>query len=150
MALFEVLFKRRRFLPIHQRAWEAITPHLAIGAGPEDERAHRLECFHYASVVYTSVYQAALAAGMSTSTGHSLARLHLGKYPFDGALCDAVDAAFSADPGSSERRWAEALKTRLERVVAAPATVADELAALREVFADLDFAATGLYPPIPA
>ena len=158
MGLFELLLKRRKFLPLFDKVWTAVSPHLAIAAGPEQAVAHRLACFHYAGVVYASVYRAALAAGMSSSTAFPLARLQLGKYPFDDALEAAVDALFSADEGSRERRYAVALEEHLGRIVAAVATtgtppeaeIAAELTALERRFAELDFAAGGLYPPLPA
>jgi len=155
MALFEVLFKRRRFLPLYERLWQAVSPHLAITAGPDDPTAHRLACFHYASVIYACVFQAALAAGMSTSTAFSLARIHLRKCPFDSDLAGAVDGIFSAEEGSRERRYAETLQATLGRIAAAIAgpegaaatAVKEELEELERVFAALDFAAEGPYPP---
>ena len=157
MGLFELLFKRRRFLPLYERVWDAVSPHLAITAGPEEPIPHRLACFYYGSVVYASVYQTALAAGMSTSSGYALARLHLGKYPFDGDLGTAVDALFTADAGSPERRWGDTLQDRLGRIVAAvkaggaaaASGVATELEALAEDFATLAFGGGDLYPPHP-
>ncbi len=155
MVLFEVFLKRRRFLPLYEKVWQAISPHLAIATAAEDEVAHRLDCFYYASVVYSAVYQSAVAAGMSTSTAFKLARLHLGKYPFDAGLREAVDAIFPADEGSRERRYAEQLQATVGRIAAgaagarevAAAETAEELAGLARFFAGLEFAAGGLYPP---
>jgi hypothetical protein len=154
MGLVDLFCKRRKFLPLFEQVWAAVSPHLAITAGPEEELAHRLDCFYYASVVYASVYQAALAAGMSTSTGHSLARIQLGKYPFESDLAPAVDALFSADAGSRERDWAEALQATLGRIVAgvaggdlAATAVVAELEELERRFAALGFAGGELYPP---
>jgi hypothetical protein len=153
MVLFEVFLKRRRFLPLHEKVWQAISPHLAIGAAEDDEVAHRLDCFYYASVVYSAVYQSAVAAGMSTSTAFKLARLHLGKYPFDAKLREAVDAIFPAEEGSRERRYAEQLQATVGHIAAGVAAAAGktsaadaggELAGLARFFAGLDFAAGGL------
>lgn len=154
MGLFELLLKRRRFLPLFERVWDVVSPHLAITAGPEAPVAHRLACFYYGSVVYAGVFQAARAAGMSPSSGHALARLQLGHYPFDAALKDAVDDLFTAAAGTPEGTWSETLTASLSRIVAlvkgggdgADHAVAAELEALERRFGELGLGGGGLYP----
>jgi len=155
VGLFEVLAKRRKFLPLYEQVWAFIKPHLTINPNPANEITHRLECFYYASVVYSSVYQAALAAGMSTSSAYSLARIQLRKCPFDSALTDAVDGLFVAEAESREQRFAEQLQATIGRIAAAAVgspgapsvDPASELEGLARAFADYDFAAEGIYPP---
>lgn len=148
MGLFEVLFKRRKFLPIHERLWQVLSPHLGISVGPEDDAdGYRRECFFYAGVVYASVYQAALSAGMSTSTGFSLARIQLRKCPFDSHLLDEVDAMFTADMGSEERQFADRLLETVGEIAAgmngagsSPSVeAATALQALQQFFSGLGF-----------
>jgi len=156
MSLFNILSKRRKFIPLYEQVWQAITPQLTISAGPEDEIAHRLECFFYAGILYSAVYQSAMASGMNSSSAFSVARIQLEKSPFDSALCQAVNEIFSADSGSPERRYADRLQEAVGRIVAtitsgqdAPAVlVAAELEELAQFFSAEEFAREGLYPPL--
>lgn len=155
MTLFDLFSKRRRFRALYDRVWAAIEPNLAIKAGPELPEAHRLACFYYASVVYAIVYQSALAAGMSTSSAFSVARIHLSKYPFDAALRGTVDRSFSADAGLRERDFSERLQATIEPLVTAaragrqadPTDVAGQLATLEETLAGLDLRFAEPDPP---
>jgi len=154
MSLFEVLFKRRRFLPLHQRLWQEISPHLLITVAAEDDpAAHRRECFFYAAVVHASVYVAALEAGMSTSTGYSLARIQLRKCPFDDELLERVDALFSAEHGSAAQLFAERLLETVGSIagglhpaqLASPVDTAEAMAGLQAYFSGLG----SLEGPVP-
>jgi len=153
MTLYDLFSKRRRFLPLYERAWQAIESHLAIKAGAEDAIPHRLSCFFYASVVYSLVYQSAVAAGMNTSSAYSVTRIQLAKYPFDAELRHAVDAIFPADEGSRERRFADHLQQTVGRIVAAVQAggvddidVGAELADLERFFAEQRFGDEGVTP----
>ena len=158
MALFDIFSKRRTFLPIYQQAWAAIRPHLAPEPAGDDEVAARLALFYLASLLYSTVYQACVAAGMTTSSAYSMARGHLSKAPFGEDLRLAVNAIFLAEEGSRERRYAEVLQASVARVVMAIAAgrplegvaVKAELMELARFFAAIDFARDGLYPPAPA
>lgn len=155
MTLFDLFSKRRKFLPLYEKVWSAIEPYLAIKAGPEDEVAHRLGCFFYASTVYSVLYQTAIAAGMSSSSAFSMTRIQLSKYPFDASLRNAVDVLFSADAGGRERHYADRLQAAIGQIVVAikagqnatAAGVQDKMAGLEQFFAEQDFARDGLYPP---
>jgi len=155
MTLFDLFSKRRKFLPLYEKVWSAIEPYLMIKAGPEDEIAHRLDCFYYASTVYSILYQTAVAAGMSSSSAFSMTRIQLSKYPFDASLRHAVDVLFSADAGEKERTYADRLQATISQIVVAIKTgqdavaagVGDKMTGLEQFFAAQDFAAAGLYPP---
>jgi len=158
MALFDIFSKRRTFLPIYEQAWAAIRPHLRPAPAGEDEAAARLALFYLASILYSTVYQSCVAAGMTTSSAYSMARGHLAKSPFEEELRLAADAIFLAEEGSRERRYADVLQATVARIVTAlaagrpleAAAVEAELAELRRFFTASDFGRDGLYPPLPA
>jgi len=157
MTLFDLFSKRRKFLPLYEQVWAVVEPHLSIKTDPADEIAHRLACFYYACVVYSLVYQAGVAAGMSSSSAFSVTRIQLGKYPFDEALRERVDTVFSADASGRESAFADQLQGTMQRLVAgiksgqqaASLGVASELAANEQFFQAQDFAGNGIYPPLP-
>jgi len=157
MTLFDLFSKRRKFLPLYEQVWAIVEPHLSIKTDPADETAHRLACFYYACVVYSLVYQAGVAAGMSSSSAFSVTRIQLGKYPFDEALRERVDTVFSADATERERNFADRLQLGMQRIVngiksgqnADSLEVAGELASIEQSFLAKDFAGSGIYPPLP-
>ncbi|AMV71561.1 hypothetical protein JCM30471_03850 [Desulfuromonas carbonis] len=158
MALFDIFSKRRTFLPLYEQAWAAIRPHIMPEPAGEDEAAARLALFYLASILYSTVYQACVAAGMTTSSAYSMARGHLAKSPFAEELRLAVDAIFLAEEGSRERRYADVLQATIARIVSAlaaghplaVAAIEAELAELRRVFAASDCGRDGLSPHPPA
>lgn len=158
MALFDIFSKRRTFLPIYEQAWAAIRPHIVPEPAGEDEVAARLALFYLASILYATVYQACLAAGMTTSSAYSMARGHLAKSPFEEELRVAVDGIFHTEEGSRERRYADVLQATVARIVTAivagrpleVAAVKAELMELGRFFAAIDFGRNGLYPPLSA
>lgn len=90
----------------------------------EQDPAQKL--VYYGLMTYAAVFESALAAGMSTSAAHHLARLQVGKYKFDPLITKAVGGVFADAETAQEQAYADFFLSHMAQVIASVQTgVAD-------------------------
>lgn len=114
MILFEVFKKRRLFEPILNKTWQAVMTDMPYPQIAEQEAEQKL--LYFGLVAYAAVYGAAIAAGMSTSAAHYLARMQIGKYKLGKTITQTVENVFSGHDTDLERAYADFYLTRLSRI----------------------------------
>ena len=134
MILFEVFKKRRKYEPILRQVWDRISPELVYPPIAETEPEQKLAFFGLVS--YATVYQSALAAGMSPSAGHYLARMQLGKYKLDPLILQVVESTFSGFDSAEEQVYADFFCSRLAEVITMVTTGAGDVDALLRELAE--------------
>jgi hypothetical protein len=95
MYYLEIFLKKRKFSAIYTPAWTRLSAHITYPPDTEDAPEQRLAFF--GALSYATGYQSALAAGMSTSAAHYLARVLLRKFKFEEWLNEALIALFAPD-----------------------------------------------------
>ncbi len=125
MYIFEIFLKRRRYLAVFEKAWQLVSSRIAYPPGTGEEPEQKLVYFGVLS--YATVFQSALAAGMSSSAGHYLARMQIRKYQFDSAIAEAVNAVFSPSE-DGDQDYAGLFQARIGAVVQAVAAGGDAAA----------------------
>ncbi len=114
MYALEIFLKKRKFSAIYKTVWSLVSAHVTYPPGTEDEPVQKLVFF--GALSYGTVYQCALAAGMSTSAAHYMARLLLRNLKFEGWMNEAVIAIF-APSDAAERAYADAFFGRIASLV---------------------------------
>lgn len=156
MYILDIFFKRRKFIELFEQTWKAIGDKLSLARGTEDETEAQLELFYFVSVVYSSVFHTALAAGMSASSAHYLARLQSKKSKVDQTIVMAVEKMFSTPEGKKQDEYVALTNAKIKPIVAAlqgvaPAQGDGELQAsldeLRQSVEDVGFTADELFAP---
>ena len=108
MILLEVFKKRRLYEPILQKTWDRISTDIPYPPVVEEEPAQKL--VYFGIVAYATVFESAMAAGMSPSAGHYLARMQIGKYTcqiMSGVAITFTSRVFCGVPGTEKWRRAE-------------------------------------------
>jgi len=114
MYVLEIFLKKRKFSAIYKTVWPRISAHVVYPPGTEDEPEQKLVFF--GALAYGTVYQCSLAAGMSTSAAHYMARLLLRNLKFDEWMNEAVIAIF-APSDEAERQYVDSLLSSLGPLV---------------------------------
>jgi len=114
MYALEIFLKKRKFSAIYKTVWPLVSAHVTYPPGTEGEPEQKLAFF--GALSYGTVYQCALAAGMSTSAAHYMARLLLRNLKFEGWMNEAVIAIF-APSDEAERAYADAFLSRVASLV---------------------------------
>jgi len=115
MILLEVFKKRSKFDPILQKSWQRISTDMPYPSVAEEEPEQKL--VYFGMVAYATVFESALAAEMSPSAGHYLARMQIGKYKLDKLISQAVESVFSGFDTEEEQAYADFFLTRLAKVI---------------------------------
>ncbi len=95
MYILEIFLKKRKFSTIYKAAWPLISTHIIYPPDTDEEPEQRLVFF--GALTYATVYQSCLAAGMSTSAGHHLARILLRNLKFEEWINEAIIDIFAPD-----------------------------------------------------
>ena len=107
MYILDIFFKRRKFINIFEKTWQAIGDKISLVQDSEDEKETQRELFYFVSVVYCSVFQSALAAGMDESSAHYLARIQTKKSKVDGEIVSAVEKMFSTPENDQQQSYVD-------------------------------------------
>ena len=118
MYILEIFFKRRKFTEIFENSWKAIGNNISLVEGADDSADPQLELFYFVSIIYSTVYHAALAAGMSTSSAHYLARIQAKKSKIDPPIIAAAIEVFAAPDDEKLKEYATYLDGCLQPIVA--------------------------------
>lgn len=121
MFILEIFLKRRKFMTIFDNAWPVIGKNLSTSQGDVADTDPQLELFYFSSLLYCSVYHAALSAGMSTSSAHYLARNQTNKSKIDSSILLAAQEVFAAPDDATLQQFAGDLDACVEPLVAAAA-----------------------------
>jgi hypothetical protein len=116
MIIFEIFKKSRSFEPILKKTWQRISTDIPYPPLAEDDPRQKL--LYFGMLAYAAVFESALAAGMSTSAAHYLARMQIGKYKLGKPISRAVADVFSGHESDEERAYAEFFLTRLAGIIA--------------------------------
>jgi len=128
MILFEVFKKRGKFLAIFKQCWEVVVDDMPYPEGAEQDSRQKLA--YFGMIAYSLVYESAVAAGMSASAAHYLARMQLGKYKLGRDLTSAIEAIFSGSENEEESACAELFLDRVSQVVAEITSGRDDVTAI--------------------
>ena len=93
MYLLEIFLKKRKVSAVYKTVWPLLSAHITYPPGTDDEPEQRLVFF--GALAYATVYQSSLAAGMSTSAAHYMARMMLRNLKFDEWMNEAIVAIFA-------------------------------------------------------
>jgi hypothetical protein len=93
MYILEIFLKKRKFSSIYKTAWPLLSAHVIYPPGTDDAPEQRLVFF--GALSYAAVYQSSLAAGMSTSAAHYMARVFLRNFKFEEWINEAIIAIFA-------------------------------------------------------
>lgn len=115
MYIFEIFKKRRKFEPIFTCTWERVSKNMVYPSVADEDPAQKL--VYYGLMAYAVVFEAALAADMSTSAAHHLARLQVGKYKFDPLITRAVERVFADAETEAERGYADLFLSRVAQLI---------------------------------
>jgi hypothetical protein len=100
MYIVEIFTKKRRFSAVYKAVWPLISAGIAYP--PETENEPEQKLVYFGALSYGTVYQSALAAGMTTSAAHYMARMLLRNLKFDDWMTEAIIAIFA--PSDDEER----------------------------------------------
>ena len=114
MYLLEIIQKRRIYEPIFKQTWQRISTALVYPALAEGEPLQKL--LFLGQVTYAAVYVSALAAGMSSSAAHCLARNQLRQFKVDKPVAKVVAHRFSGTDDVGEQAYAELLRSHLAHI----------------------------------
>ncbi len=155
MYILEIFFKRRRFTEIFENSWKAIGNNISLPTDAGDATEPQLELFYFVSILYSTVYHAALAAGMSTSSAHYLARIQVNKSKVDSFISTAAYEIFAAAPDDEKlKEYAGHLTACLQPIVTVTtkkgstideAEFIPQMAELRQHFQQCGFSAADLF-----
>lgn len=93
MYVLEVFRKKRKFSAIYKTAWPLLSAHIAYPPDTGEQPEQRL--VYFGALAYATAYQSSLAAGMSTSAAHYMARMLLRNFKFDEWMNEAIFAIFA-------------------------------------------------------
>ncbi len=131
MYILEIFFKRRKFMTIFDDAWKVIGKNISMAQHTENGSDPQLELYYFASVFYCTVYQAAISAGMSTSSAHYLARIQTRKSKVDMPIVSAAEEIFTSPDDEKLAGFGASLPPRLPIWLIYPmAAVLDLVAAI--------------------
>ena len=115
MIAIEVFRKKKKMAPILNSCWPVLTDAMPYPAGAETEPAQKL--VYFGMMTYAIVYESAIAAGMSSSAAHYLARLQLGKCKLGDAVTGVVESTFSGFDTDEERAYADFFHSRVGQAI---------------------------------
>lgn len=154
MYILEIFFKRRKFMALFDDAWKVIGNNISMSQQAAKVSDPRLELYYFAAVFYCTLYHAAVAAGMSTSSAHYLARIQTRKSKVDTAIVSAAEEIFTSPDDEKLAGFGASLQQCIEPIVAAVARhdAADQEAqfnasmlALYQSFQQFEFSAAELF-----
>ena len=115
MILVEVFKHRRKLEPIIQQTWKRIGTEIPYPPIAEDDPEQKLT--YFGMVAYAVVYQSALAAGMSTSAAHYLARMQIGKYKLGKPITKVVESIYTGHETAEDKACADFYLTRMAQII---------------------------------
>ena len=115
MIAIEVFRKRKKMEPILNRCWPALTTDLPYPAVVGQEPAQKL--VYFGLITYATVYESAVAAGMSSSAAHYLARLQVGNCKLGQPVTGIVESTFSGSDEEDVRLYAEGFHSRIGEAI---------------------------------
>ncbi len=140
MIAIEVFRKKKKMEPILQKCWPVVSERLVYPQVVDRDPPQKLVFFGL--MTYATVYEAASAAGMSSSAAHYLARMQLGKCRLGEAVEKVVESTFSGFDSEEEQAYADLFHDTIARVI--EKITADET----ELDAELQKLADG-FRPVP-
>lgn len=153
MYILDIFTNRRRFTAIFDPAWKVIGSSISATQAT-DGADQRLELFYFISLYYSTVYQAALSAGICNSSAHYLARMQTKKTKVDLPILGAAQDIFAAPDDGKLKEYASHLNACIQPVVAAAAKdncaagdpeFKEQLAELYQYFKQCAFSAEELF-----
>jgi len=119
MYILDIFFKKRKFIEIFEKAWIVIGNNITLAHDGENGTDPVLEMYYFVSMIYSTVFHCAEAAGMSSSSAHYLARIQVQQSKVDAPIATAAQEIFTAPDDEKIRAYAEYLNPRIQAIVAA-------------------------------
>jgi hypothetical protein len=114
MYIVEIFTKKRRFSAVYKAVWPLISAGIAYP--PETENEPEQKLVYFGALSYGTVYQSALAAGMTTSAAHYMARMLLRNLKFDDWMTEAIIAIF-APSDDEEQKYVASFLARIASLI---------------------------------
>ena len=115
MIAIEVFRKKKKMEPILQKCWPVITANLPYPPAAEQEPAQKL--VYFGLITYATVFESAVAAGMSSSAGHYLARMQLEKCDLAATVNGLVESTFSGFDSDEEQAYVDFFHSRISQAI---------------------------------
>lgn len=119
MYILDIFFKKRKFTEIFEKAWIVIGNNITLAQDGENGTDPVLEMYYFVSMIYSTVFHCAEAAGMSSSAAHYLARIQVQESKVDPPIAAAAQEIFAVPDDEKIRDYAEYLNPRIQAIVAA-------------------------------
>jgi hypothetical protein len=119
MYILDIFFKKRKFTEIFEKAWIVIGNNITLAQDGENGTDPTLEMYYFVSMVYSTVFHCAEAAGMSSSSAHYLARMQAKDSKVDPPIVEAAKEIFAVPDDEKIRAYADYLYPRIQEIVAA-------------------------------
>jgi hypothetical protein len=129
MIVIEVFRKKKKMEPILNRCWSRLTNDMPYPAVADEDPVQKL--VYFGLIAYATVYEAAIAAGMSSSAAHYLARLQLGKCKLGQPVTNVVEATFSGFDSEEKRQYAAVFHTHIGQAIEKILAGSDDIDALQ-------------------
>ena len=121
MYFLDIFFKKRKFVEIFEKAWIVIGNNITLAQDGENGTDPVLEMYYFVSMIYSTVFHCAEAAGMSSSAAHYLARNQVKASKVDPPIASAAQEIFAVPDDEKIRNYAAYLNPRIQAIVAAAA-----------------------------
>ncbi len=134
MIAIEVFRKKKKMEPILNKCWSMITDDMPYPPVAEQEPVQKL--VYFGVIAYATVFESATAAGMSSSAGHYLARMQLGKCKLGELVTERVEATFSGFDTDAEQEYADFFHRQIGQAIERIMVDEGEIESLRQAMAD--------------
>jgi hypothetical protein len=134
MIAIEVFKKKKKMAPIMNKCWPIITSDMPYPPMAEQEPAQKL--VYFGVITYATVFESATAAGMSSSAGHYLARMQLGKCALGEVVTEHVESTFSGFDTDAEQEYVDFFHSHIGQAIERIMADEGEIESLRQAMAD--------------
>lgn len=133
MLSLEVFRKRGKYSPIFDATWQRVSAEMTFPEIAEEDPDQKL--VYIGMIAYAAVYESALAADMSTSAAHYLARTQMKHYKLSKPISKAVDWFFSGTDDPQNQAYADLLRKYFAQIVTMNSDVEGDVAPLMQEMA---------------
>jgi len=117
MYILDIFFKKRKFTEIFEKAWIVIGNNISLAHDGENGTDPVLEMYYFVSMVYSTVFHCAEAAGMSSSSAHYLARMQTRESKVDPPIVAAAQELFAIPDDERMLDYVNCLNARIQTIV---------------------------------
>ncbi len=119
MYILDIFLKKRKFTEIFEKVWVVVGNNISLAHDGENGTDPVLEMYYFVTMVYSTVFNCAEAAGMNSSSAHYLARTQTKLSKVDPPIVAAAQEVFAVPDDEKMREYGDYLNTRIKAIVAA-------------------------------